>query len=300
MKRRVMRVGAIILLGLLIGGILGVISIAQREALNFVHPPRQAVEETPADYGLAYQEVVLTTEDGLTLRGWYVPGTNGAAIIVQHGYGSSRQGMLQETAMLSEHGYGVLLFDWRSHGLSDGDLVTFGVYEIRDVRAAVQWLQGRPELDSQRIGALGDSMGAVALLYSAARLSEIKAVVAVSPFPSISAQVDIGVRERAGLPTFPFAPLIVWFAEREAGLPISSIDLTQDIGQISPRPVFILHGGRDTQTPANSGDVLFQAAREPKFYWFDPEVSHTAFVDIYPQEYEFRVLEFFDVWLGAS
>ncbi|MFQ5944622.1 MAG: alpha/beta hydrolase, partial [Anaerolineae bacterium] len=242
MKRRVIRAGAVVLLAIILGGTIGTLATARREAHNVVHPPRQDLDETPADLALLYQEVTLTTDDGLALRGWYIPGRNGAAIIVQHGYGGTRQGMLPVADMLNERGYAVMLFDWRGHGQSEGDLVTFGVREVYDVRAALEWLRDRPDLDDRRIGALGDSMGAVALLYAAARLPAINAVVAVSAFPSLSSQVEIGVEERAELPAFPFAPLIVWFAEREAGIPISSLDLTRDIGEISPRPVFLLHG----------------------------------------------------------
>jgi fermentation-respiration switch protein FrsA (DUF1100 family) len=300
MKRRLVRALLGFLLILMVAGALGVLIVSRNEALKFVHPQREVLMETPAEYGLEYEEVMLKTEDGLTLRGWYVPGTNGAAIIAQHGYGASRQGVLGDAAVLSRQGYSVLMFDWRGHGESEGNLVTFGIYEIRDVQAALDWIHRRPEVDPQRIGGLGESMGAVALLYATARLPEIKAVVAVSPFPSLRSEVEIGVRVQTGLPTFPFAPLIVWFAEREAGIPVASLDLTQDIGQISPRPVFLLHGGLDSKIPPNSGDVLFRAAGEPKAYWFDPEVGHTGFVETYPQEYERRVSEFFDTWLAVA
>ncbi|MBI3286435.1 MAG: alpha/beta fold hydrolase, partial [Chloroflexi bacterium] len=190
MRRRLIRLTLVVLLGLSIGGTLGVFYISRQEALEFVHPEREVLSSTPADNGLDYEEVVLITEDGLALRAWYLPGTNGAAIIVQHGYGGSRQRMLLEASMLHKHGYGVLLFDWRGHGESEGGLVTFGYYEIRDAQAALAWLQNRPEVDSDRMGVLGDSMGAVALLYAAARMPEIKAVVAISPFPSLMAEVE--------------------------------------------------------------------------------------------------------------
>lgn len=289
-----------ILIGLLLTsgiGIVRMLSIARSTALDFLRPEREVLTETPADYGLEYEEVALTTEDGLTLRGWFLPGTNGAAIILQHGYGASRQGMLPEAAMLHKHGYSVLLFDWRGHGESEGDMVTFGVHEIRDVQAAVDWLSSRPEVDAERIGAAGESMGAAALLYAAARIPELKAVVAESPFPSLADMVDIGIRQRTDLPTFPFAPLIVWFAEQEAGLPITSVDATKDIELISPRPVFLMHGGRDEEVPPESGEILFQAAHEPKVYWYDPEVTHADFAEMRPEEFEHRVVAFFDAAL---
>lgn len=113
------------------------------------HPlnQRDPITESPADDGLAYESLSLTSSDGLHLAGWYIPSTNRATVIVVHGYKGDRSGMLPQAQILAAHGYGVLLIDLRAHGQSEGEMISFGKYEVRDVEAAYQYLLTRPEID---------------------------------------------------------------------------------------------------------------------------------------------------------
>src|SRR3972149_4968729 len=92
---------------------------------------------TPADFGFAYEAVTLQTTDGLTLRGWYIPSRNRAAVIMLHGYGGNRTEMLNRAIVLARHGYGALLYDERASGESDGTQRTFGWQDAADVPLAV-------------------------------------------------------------------------------------------------------------------------------------------------------------------
>ena len=88
-----------------------------------MHPPRFPIGEvSPADLGLDYIDVTLSTEDSLTLRGWYIPSTNQAAVILVHAFSGNRTGTIYHAALLAKHGYGVLLYDTRTQGESEGDL----------------------------------------------------------------------------------------------------------------------------------------------------------------------------------
>ena len=102
------------------------------------------------------------------------------------------------------------------------------------------------------------------------------------------------------LPAFPFAPLIRFWAEREGGFRASDIDATKWIGRISPRPVFLMQGGKDVVISKDSGRKLYAAAGEPKELWEDPGVGHAAFDTARPAEYERRVVGFFDRYLGPT
>ena len=94
---------------------------------GYAHPKRLAVCcVTPADRGMVYEEVAFTTRDGLTLRGWYIPSQNRAAVMLLHSLASNRIGMLDVAAVLARYGYGVLLFDLRAHGESEGEVLPFG------------------------------------------------------------------------------------------------------------------------------------------------------------------------------
>jgi len=144
-------------------------------------------------FGLVYEDVSVTTPDGLKLVGWYVPSQNGAAIMAQHGYTSDRRELLEEAAMLNKHGYGVLLTSVRAHDLSDGEVISFGFNEMQDLEAWYQYLRKRGEVDPDRIGILGNSMGGSLVIQYAAQNDNIRATVAHSAFSSLDDTVATSV-----------------------------------------------------------------------------------------------------------
>ena len=122
------------------------------------------------DLGVGEERVTVTTSDGLELEATYVPSKNRAAMIVYGGAGRTEQGL-----MLARHGYGVLLLVPRGQGASEGDIVRWAGDD--DLLAGAEYLQGRPDVDDGRIGAIGFSIGGEQLLEAAARSTAIKAVV---------------------------------------------------------------------------------------------------------------------------
>jgi len=135
------------------------------------HVMRQTVPA--ANLGAAHEDVSFKTSDGLELRGWYVPSKNGAAVIAYPG----RSGPRAHTRMLVRHGYGVLLFDRRGEGESDGDSNLLGWGGDKDILAAIEFLQNRPDVDPDRIGGIGLSVGGELMLQAAAESDALAAVV---------------------------------------------------------------------------------------------------------------------------
>ena len=264
-------------------------------------PKDQGAEAALAQYGLTRRwEITLTTADGLRLATWYWPPQNGATVILLHGYKQIRSEMLPIAAMLTRHGYGVILPALRGHGTSDGEMVSFGYYETRDVEAVYQYLLAQPEAARGRIGMLGNSMGsAIAILYASQNPS-IKAVVAQSPYTTIDDMVTANIKRTVGLPPFPMVPLIVFFVERKAGFSVNGIAPIDHIALISPRPVFIMMGGRDTWVNPDGGRQLYAAAGEPRELWFDAEMEHLEFSAKRADEFEKRIVAFFDQYLGPT
>ncbi len=274
--------------------------LSRSRALDLVTHPmaeRDPIVRTPADFGLEYEDVHVTTPDGLNLVGWYVPSRNGAAIMAQHGYTANRQELLEEAAMLNSHGYGVLLMSVRAHDLSDGELVSFGMHEMQDLEAWYQYLLTREEVDPARIGILGNSMGGSLVIQYAAQNEQVRAVVAHSAFSSLDDTVATSIEYFTDLPAFPFAPAIVFWAEREVGFDSSEVSARRWIEKLSPRPVLLLQGGADVAISVESGQILMDAAREPKELWFEPDVGHCDFDTDLPGQYEQRVIGFFDRYL---
>ena len=123
-------------------------------AYHATHPTRVPVAGSPASLGMTYEVAAMPTADGVTLRGWYVPSRNGAAIIALHGSDGNRDQLLWHAQALAEHGYGVLLFDLRAHGESGGTV--FPVTNASpDVKAAVTYLRSRKEVDRSALAPWG-------------------------------------------------------------------------------------------------------------------------------------------------
>src|SRR4051794_34594862 len=153
--------------------------------LFFVVPVSIGITETQkwrSDVGdppsAAYRDVTFRASDGVRISGWYRPTRNGATILVVHGGGSDRRGSVAHASMLARHGYGVLLWDARGRGRSEGTQNAWGWGWPRDVEGALAFLRRRPDVDPARIGAVGLSTGADVLVQVAGSGDELRAVVA--------------------------------------------------------------------------------------------------------------------------
>jgi fermentation-respiration switch protein FrsA (DUF1100 family) len=153
------------------------------------------------------------------------------------------------------------------------------------------------EVDPGRIGLLGHSMGGATAIRAAARYPQVRALVAESTFTSIEDNVSESITALTGLPPFPFAPLVVWFGEREAGIDIGQVSPVDAIGTISPRPVLIVHGELDPVISADNAPRLYAAAGEPKELYLIPNAEHGGLPQVQPEEYRRRVVGFFDRYL---
>jgi hypothetical protein len=240
--------------------------------------------------GAAHEDVAFTTSDGLRLEGWFVPPRNGATMIVFPG----RSGPQKQTRMLVRHGYGVLLFDRRGEGVSDGDPNIFGWGGDRDLHAAAAYLQSREDVDGSRIGAIGLSVGGEMLIHAAAHSDAFRAIVTEGASgQSLRDELDNpGLSDRLlDLPTQVSltAALTVFTNERPPP------SLKSEVAKITPTPVFFIygeHGQGGTETGPNNG--FYESAREPRQIWEVPNGQHIAGITTQPEEYERRVVGFFD------
>ena len=277
------------LLALLFLGAGGLLWFSHRQAHNYVHPRRLAppTGEFLRENGIAYQDIELNSSDGIRLEAWYTPPQNGALILVAHGYGDRRSEDFY--ALFAEHGYGVLAWDFRGHGASGGNLVTLGYNEVLDAEAALAYALAQP--DVEHIGGWGGSMGAVTMIRAAGQYPKIEALVADSPFATLEDELDLRV-------PYPLLnPLIRFFTERETGLCLDLVRPVDEIGSISPRPVFIIQGLGDTMVPLNSAERLYDAAGEPRQLWTEADVPHLNMYAYYRTRYTKRVIKFFDTYL---
>lgn len=269
------------------------------KAYNLVHPARRALNRTPSDVGIAsYEDVQFITPDGLTLKGWYLPPQNGAIVIFVHGHADNRNEFLDESALVTDQGYGALLFDLRNHGVSEGTVTTLGLSETIDVVSAVSFVRSRAA--DAKIALFGHSMGAGASLLAAAKTPEVDAVIVESPYTSLEDNISDGVRSLTGLPPFPFAPLVVFFCEQETKINIHTVRPIDVISQISPRPVLLIHGELDTTILVRNSHDLYTAAKEPKQLYILPNVGHGGFLQAEPKRFPETILTFLNSYLKGK
>jgi uncharacterized protein len=280
--RRYLRRGMVALAGLLAAYLL-VMPVAI--AIVATHKARSPV--AAADLGSPYESVMLRTQDGLRLAAWYVPSRNGAAVIAFPG----RSQPVPHARMLVRHGYGVLLLDRRGEGESDGRYNAFGWDAAADVAAAVRFLRGRPEVDGDRIGGLGLSVGGELLLETAAGSRSLRAVVSEGA----------GVRSLAEHLHTPGLGRVQrwlsnWVAQTAALTVLSDAappeDLKQLVVRVSPRPLLLIEAAQ----PAGGEELnqVYLRAAGPTASLWRARGGHTGALAAQPAEYERRVIGFFD------
>ncbi len=241
------------------------------------------------ELGVPHEDVTFTTSDGLTLHGWYIPSRNGAAVVDFPG----RLGTQAHARMLASHGYGVLLFDRRGEGRSEGGGNLLGWGGEKDIIAAVDWLKGRPDVDPDRIGGLGLSVGGELMLEAAAKDPDLAAVVSDG---AGARQFD---EDRKAMPGAGFWVMSPAFALLNASVatfsdtapPESLFDL---VPRIAPRPLLFIYapdGGNGTEvlTPDYA-----RIAGPNASLWSVDDAPHIKAIETAPAEYEQRVIAFFD------
>jgi len=162
----------LVLLPWVVALLVGVYSLSIALAATF--PPHPAPAAGPA----GAESVSMIAADGTRLSGWFLPGTNGAAVALRHGAGSTAGATTAHAQVLHEAGFGVLATDARGHGGSDGRGMDFGWFGEDDIRAAVDHLSARSDVDPERIGVVGLSMGAEEAIGAAGMDPRIRSVVA--------------------------------------------------------------------------------------------------------------------------
>jgi pimeloyl-ACP methyl ester carboxylesterase len=148
----------------------------------FVFFPISEIIYTPAQMGLEYKDVYFTTKDGQQLHGWYVPGNTDVTLLWFHGNGGNISHRVPEIAQIHYRlGVNLFIFDYRGYGRSEGVPSESGTY--RDSRAALAYLQGRADLNPQKIIYFGQSLGAAVAVELAAHQPPL-GLVLIAPFVS--------------------------------------------------------------------------------------------------------------------
>jgi pimeloyl-ACP methyl ester carboxylesterase len=285
-RRRTCIVGLPIVIALLQWGVLPAVG-----AGLIASAPHPAV--SPArSLGIAgARDVTFPASDGVALRGWYVPGRSGAAVIVMHGSHGTRADATAHLRMLHRAGFAVLAFDARGHGQSAGETNALGWRGAPDVAGAVRFLRSRAGIEPGRIGALGLSMGAEEALRAAADGVPLAAVVADGAGASTSGDATLAGGERGMLGAV--ARSVRWLTMREAelvsgdGEPAPLADLVARIHV----PVLLI---ASSATGERATDAAYARLIGPRAHlWYVPDAAHTRALGRHPAAYAAHVLAVF-------
>jgi uncharacterized protein len=251
-----------------------------------VHNGRAVV---PADrLGVPHEDVSFETADGLELHGWYIPSRNGAAVISFPG----RNGPQKPARMLARHGYGVLLFDRRGEGISEGEPNAWGWGGEADVKAAIDYLQHRPDIDADRIGGIGLSVGGEMMIEAAAETDELRAVVSdgagARSYNEDKLHDEPGLSKvLGGLMSVTKTASVAVFSNQ------SPPDSLKDLAARAEEPLLLIAAPNSAHGEELNRDYA-RAAGDNATLWEIPEAHHVGGLRARPEEYERRVVGFFD------
>lgn len=253
---------------------------------------RASVGAPPA----GFEAVRLTTDDDVSLAAWYAPPQNGAAIVLLHGSGNSRDAVRAHAEMLARSGFGVLALDLRGHGESGGDINRLGWQGTQDVGAAVRYLQTREEV--RVIGGLGLSVGGEILLGAASEYPALHALVSEGATYRSLDEFEALPEHRGFLNSLQIRVMslaVMLFGGGRPSTPIlSSITAAPDT------PLLLIAAGNESDEIAYN--KVFATAVSPRAeVWVVPGAGHTQGLSRAPEDYERRVIEFFEeALLGAQ
>jgi dienelactone hydrolase len=255
-------------------------------AYGFTHAAR--LKTADGNLGAPYEPVSFDARDGLRLDGWFVRPKNGATVIVYPG----KKGTQRHARMLVRHGYGVLVFDRRGEGTSEGDPNALGWGFDQDLLGALAYLRGRDDVDSKRIGGLGLSVGGEALLQTAAETEALSGVVSEGAGSRSYREDAIGMNASLSDVTKVYFTGLLSAGTALFSNRLPPPNLKALVGRVESTPLFFIYathgaGGED------NNPVYYDAAHVQKQIWLI-DTSHTHGLSARPREYEQRVIDFFD------
>lgn len=210
----------------------------------------------------SFETIYLTTKDGIKLQGWYLKtaGTAKGTVVMFHGHGSTKSGIILESEEFRKMGYNTLLMDFRAHGSSGGNTTTIGYYEAEDVYLAYDFIKNKGE---KNIVLWGISMGAAAIskAISDDDLQPSKIILEM-PFGSIVKAAE-GRIKMMHLPPEPLAALITFWGGTEHGFWAFNMKPAEFVKKINC-PVLLQWGNNDPRVTRGEIDLIYANITAPK------------------------------------
>lgn len=235
--------------------------------------------------------VEFKSESGATICGWFIQGRDKAGVVLlMHGIRSSRLDLIQRARFLSRAGYTVLLLDFQAHGESTGEHITLGFLESRDARAAISFL--KEAAPNEKVGVIGISMGGAAALLAHPSL-EANALVLEEVYTTVEDATANRLTERFGGWAKFLSPCLTYQIRPRLGFSASELCPIVKVKD-NKSPKFFIVGAEDKYTTLEESKALFDAANGEKEFWSVNGAGHQDLHAFSKEEYEKRVLNFFE------
>ena len=320
MKKKVVRASAIAILLLVV--IYFGLSYAVYDKLSKVtHGGGVDANNTPASYKMTvdewssfnvspyfvadYEKVRFSSrQKGINLAAWYIPGKPDAPVVIlTHGLNGCKCSprILTVAGMLHRHGFNVLAYDMRNHGESDIDdgRAAIGNKEYQDLLGAWDWLVSEKGYNPKRIGVFGESLGAGTTLIAFGQEPRIAAAFVDSPYSDLPEIINEELA-RNNYPTI-LEPGAIFAARAVAGDNLVAFSPKDAINKDAGRPIFIVHGTGDARINVHHTQQLAELASQTNAnvtVWMPEGVGHVMTEFALPNEYEQRLVAFFQQALG--
>ena len=276
------------------------------------HPGRRPISLSEQDQVRSYarlthaefRDVSLRAKDGAVLGAWFLRPAewNGQVVILLHGVSDNRLGVYGYGQWLLENHYGVVLPDARAHGISGGEIASYGLLESDDVHGWINWVEdnARPSC----VYGFGESMGAAQILESLSKESRFCAVVAESPFESFRevSYARFGWPFHAGpwlgrTLFWPADEVGFWYVRRKYGLDMDAVS-PQEAVRATSVPVLLVHGMNDRNIPSYNSRDIQPANPAHVVLWLVPGAGHCGARQASPREFDRRILSWFHEHAG--
>ncbi|MBL8498344.1 alpha/beta hydrolase [Nitrosomonas sp. JL21] len=255
-------------------------------------PAPSAVATLSADFPV--ESIQIPAADGSMVHGWLSRGYLGdGVVLLVHSMRSNRLEMLGRARFLRNQGYSVLFIDLYAHGETPGENISFGLHESDSVVASVNYL--RRTFPRERIGAIGASLGAAAIVLAKQNLN-LDAVILESLHPTIEEAVENRLRLHFGEYGTVLMPVILAYLSLQLNTAMDQLSPIHKIDHLRS-PVLFIAGTRDAHTTQPETERLYAAARTPKELWVVPGAGHFNMHSYAGREYEYRVSAFLAQYL---
>ena len=247
------------------------------------------------DSGLPEPENVSINNGEITLKGWFFDNEadGDCGVLLLHGYGGTRNGVLQYAPLFWERGCDLLAYDARGHGDSSDAYHTYGYYEKEDGKAALDWFAAKTGLPHSQIGLAGVSYGAATVLQMLPLVDDVAFVLADSPYQDLRTIVEHQSTAQFGSLVKPFVPSAFILAELRADFDADAVSPINGITETDV-PVFLTHSLQDEFTPVTNSEAIFAKSNPAitEFLLTDWGASHAASIIVDYDLYKQNVTEF--------